>query len=308
MARDFSKVNSCAAFFCEFPPLFAPQNLRLSVLLRPWCRTTLFCGGGNVVRRLSEASESNGSFCVCDVCAVLELILRRDERIDAVMALFDQQSSEGEGSVIDELTKLIDTEAHVLYTELFKNCTLEDGKSLSKREREEGDLKEEKSLIYGEVDFFSFAAILRKINPEPGTVFYDLGSGTGKALFVARFACRGSLDFSMQAKSALLTCDFGQCTGIEILEGLSNAAAEITKQFSSSYREYLCASQPQEVAVHQCSFLDFDWSDGDVVFANSTCYDEDLMLKLTAQASALKPGAYVITFTKGCALPPLRAD
>ena len=43
------------------------------------------------------------------------------------------------------------------------------------------------SLIYGEVDFHSFARVLRKINPVPGGVFYDLGSGTAKAVFVARF-------------------------------------------------------------------------------------------------------------------------
>ena len=43
------------------------------------------------------------------------------------------------------------------------------------------------SLIYGEVDFHSFARVLRKINPIPGGVFYDLGSGTAKAVFVARF-------------------------------------------------------------------------------------------------------------------------
>lgn len=36
------------------------------------------------------------------------------------------------------------------------------------------------SLIYGEVDFTSFYRILRKVNPLPGTIFYDLGSGTGK--------------------------------------------------------------------------------------------------------------------------------
>jgi len=36
------------------------------------------------------------------------------------------------------------------------------------------------SLIYGEVEFDSFYRVLRKINPPPGLVFYDLGSGTGK--------------------------------------------------------------------------------------------------------------------------------
>lgn len=40
------------------------------------------------------------------------------------------------------------------------------------------------SLIYGEVEFSSFYRVLRKINPAPGLVFYDLGSGTGKVLYI----------------------------------------------------------------------------------------------------------------------------
>jgi hypothetical protein len=52
--------------------------------------------------------------------------------------------------------------------------------------------------------------VLRKINPVPGAVFYDLGSGTSKAVFVAR-----------------LTQDFSRCVGIEILTGLHQQARVI---------------------------------------------------------------------------------
>ncbi|RYH20979.1 hypothetical protein EON65_21830 [archaeon] len=55
---------------------------------------------------------------------------------------------------------------------------------LSKKEREIKNLTDEKSLIYGEVEFASFYRVLRKINPKPGLVFYDLGSGTG-SVFIA---------------------------------------------------------------------------------------------------------------------------
>lgn len=71
-----------------------------------------------------------------------------------------------------------------LYNALFAECSLEDGKYLSKSERERNKLHENKSLIYGEVEFRSFSRVLRKINPAPGGVFYDLGSGTSKAVFV----------------------------------------------------------------------------------------------------------------------------
>jgi Histone methylation protein DOT1 len=70
--------------------------------------------------------------------------------------------------------------------------TLQKGKEISKSEREARDLTLDKSLIYGEVDYMSFARILRKLAPAAGSTFYDLGSGTGRAVFVARI----SQDFS----------------------------------------------------------------------------------------------------------------
>jgi hypothetical protein len=51
------------------------------------------------------------------------------------------------------------------------------------------------------------------VNPAPGGIFYDLGSGTGKAVFAARFVC-----------------DFARCIGIEILDGLHKQAASIVNR------------------------------------------------------------------------------
>ncbi len=138
------------------------------------------------------------------------------------------------------------------------------------------------SLIYGEVEFASFYRVLRKINAEPGKTFYDLGSGTGKALFVAR-----------------LTQDFAKCIGIEILHSLHVQAEKIVARFNAAYKDNLTLGQNQYAQVYEGSFLDFDWSDGDVVFANSTCFSDELMLSLSKQAENLKPGSIVVTFTKG---------
>jgi hypothetical protein len=60
---------------------------------------------------------------------------------------------------------------------------------------------------------------------------------------------------------------------------------------------YLLLARPYFII--QGSLLDFDWSDGDVVFANSTCFDDNLMLKMSKMAETLKPGAIFVTFTKG---------
>lgn len=92
--------------------------------------------------------------------------------------------------------------------------------------------------------------MLRSISPEPGSVFYDLGSGTGRAVFVAR-----------------LTQDFRSCIGVEILSGLHEQAMSIAERYSSTTQQVL-TEQLDEVAFHHANFLNFDWSDGDVVFAN----------------------------------------
>jgi len=69
-------------------------------------------------------------------------------------------------------------------------------------------------------------------------------------------------------------------------------------RFNSDFKQYLTLGIAQGAAVYEGSFLDFDWSDGDVVFANSTCFDDELMLELSKKAELLKPGAIVVTFTK----------
>lgn len=129
-------------------------------------------------------------------------------------------------------------------------------------------------------------AARQSINRRPShlhfQIFYDLGSGTGKALFVAR-----------------LTQDFVKCLGVEILHGLHCQAAKIVDRFNASTKQLLALGQPQYAQVFEGSFLDYDWSDGDVIFANSTCFSEELMQSLSDQAERLKPGAIVVTFTKG---------
>lgn len=70
------------------------------------------------------------------------------------------------------------------------------------------------SLIYGEVGFHSFGLCLwgDLMKLKPGGVFYDLGSGTGRAVIAATYLH-----------------DFEKLVGIEILTGLTDASKEIQK-------------------------------------------------------------------------------
>lgn len=256
-----------------------------------------------------------------------EMILRRDPRLARVLAQFEDKSA-NDAEFLENIHELIRTclclyfslqhsfhfnlllwvfdttsnplfllffpfydlfsflyagnESNSIFNDLFSDTPLEVGKSLSKNEREERNLGDEKSLIYGEVEYKSFYTILRKINPKPGLTFYDLGSGTGKAVFAAR-----------------LTQDFARCIGIEILSGLHDQAFHITQRYNKSFRHFLDGGQRQHAAVYKGSLLEYNWSDGDVVFANSTCFDDNLMNDMSKMAHHLKPGAIVVTFTRG---------
>ena len=46
-------------------------------------------------------------------------------------------------------------------------------------------------------------------------------------------------------------------------------------------------------------FTVVDWTDSDIIFANSTCYDEDLMRKISVLVEKTRPGTLILTTTTG---------
>lgn len=68
----------------------------------------------------------------------------------------------------------------------------------------------EGALTYGEVLLAPFLAILREANPRRSEVFYDLGSGTGKAVLMAATAF-----------------NFARVVGIEVLPELHRVAERV---------------------------------------------------------------------------------
>ena len=76
--------------------------------------------------------------------------------------------------------------AEAFYDAVFQNAA--DAKRESRRERDERRWTRKQSFVYGEIEYASFEATLRKIRDElrPGQdVFYDLGSGAGRPVVAA---------------------------------------------------------------------------------------------------------------------------
>ena len=150
------------------------------------------------------------------------------------------------------------------------------GQAESKKERDSLQDANDSSLVYGEIDFVSFAEIFATIKsrynfPQDG-MFYDLGSGVGKAVI-----------------AAALLHPFQECIGIEKLGSLHDAAVRLKDQYSA-------LSLPTKVSFYNTDIFEYDWSDASFLFANSTCFDFEMMARIGN--IPVKPGTLGVSFTK----------
>mmetsp|Transcript_2719 Transcript_2719/g.7961 ORF Transcript_2719/g.7961 Transcript_2719/m.7961 type:complete len:292 (-) Transcript_2719:547-1422(-) len=187
----------------------------------------------------------------------------------------------------------------VIYNEAFADHDVHVGKAVSKKERDDTGQKQS-TLVYGEIRFDSFCLALMKVKNKYGLpgegatgpdgimqgtgtgIFYDIGSGTGKPTVAAAIAH-----------------PFEKAYGIEILEGLYNESVIVKGKWDGGIKKD-AGHDTEVIFVHGdiTNFDDHDWSDGDVCFANSTCFDETLMRSVAEKAAYMKRGSFFITLTK----------
>lgn len=150
-----------------------------------------------------------------------------------------------------------------------------DGYVLSKKARQHRDAIE---YLYGEIDFFSFIALIDSTKPSKEMVFYDLGSGTGKAVL----ACA-------------MVFDVKKCVGIELFEILHKAATAQQHKLSqhSRYQE-----KSQRIQFIHDSFLAPDLHDASLIFINATAIIGKTWSQLCHKIDSENPQATIITTTK----------
>jgi hypothetical protein len=137
--------------------------------------------------------------------------------------------------------------------------------------------EKDQELTYGEVLFFPFYRLLDEVvKPRPGEVFADLGSGTGRAVFVA----------------ALCWPALAACKGYEVSPPLHDDATRC-------HGELLSGSAMAPVELHCADVLQrTDWAAADIVWIASVCLSDATLLAIAARLVALKPGARVIHMTE----------
>lgn len=146
-------------------------------------------------------------------------------------------------------------------------------------------LIQNKEFIYGEIDFLSFYTILERTSPSTKDVFYDLGSGSGKAVL-----------------SAILFFNVNKSIGIELLPPLyeqSNTQLEkAIQQFQQHDDEKEYLPQMERVQFINDSFLHYDFGDADIIYVAATCLSDPTWNELISRMAGLKPGSRIIVTTR----------
>lgn len=175
----------------------------------------------------------------------------------------------------------------------------------SRKERNARGLKDI-NLTYGEIEFKSFFQVFKWIqktyrdkDPDcwhnafnvPGGEFVDLGHGTGKGILAGAFMHQ-----------------FERVWGIEILESLMTVSTSLKAEYDAYTAEADPAeyeavfARPKSAAprfdVVLGDILVEDWSNADMVFANSTCFNATLMEGIYQRSLLCKKGTFFVTMSK----------
>lgn len=168
---------------------------------------------------------------------------------------------------------LLDTE-RFLY-DLYKRVN---AKAISKKERKRLAIEDD-AFVYGEIEFLPFYTILEKTKPKTSDVFYDLGSGAGKAVF-----------------TAASFFDMNKACGIELLPALYHLSHQQIRKAQPMAKA--CQRKLSTIEFIQEDFLQFDISDGDIIFINATCLSFSSWEKILDKLMHLKIGSRVIVTSK----------
>ena len=161
---------------------------------------------------------------------------------------------------------------YITFQQLYQDI---DGFLLSRQARAKHDAIE---YTYGEIDFISFSALLSLAHPDSNTIFYDLGSGTGKAVLTA------AMVFNAQ-----------KSTGIELFNSLHHASLH-QKQRLQQLPEY----QAKASIIHfiHGDYLLADFSDATMIFIDATALFGETWRALNQHLQQMSVGTKVITTSK----------
>jgi SAM-dependent methyltransferase len=190
-----------------------------------------------------------------------------------IVLLFLHLRSKKDALSISQWQKSLNLQEHLqIFQQLYQKI---DGFLLSQRARQRQDRIE---YTYGEIEFLPFIALLSLAKPDGETVFYDLGSGVGKAVLACAFVY-----------------PVHQSIGVELLPELYLEACNQTKQLAV-IQHY--DDKAKKITFILGNFLDVDLNDATLIFINATTFVGSLWENINTRLNNLPKLKTVITTSK----------
>ena len=151
---------------------------------------------------------------------------------------------------------------HSVYLQLFAPIN---GFSLSRDARKTHDALE---YVYGEIDFFSFIALLSLTRPNNNTIFYDLGSGTGKAVLACAMVFNVKESHGIERFPSLHHAAMGQREALALLPHYAIIAKKIYFLNDDFFNSNL--SRATLIFINATGFFGQRWADISLIIEQST--------------------------------------
>eukprot|EP01039_Chlorochromonas_danica_P003895 gene3894-4256_t len=212
-----------------------------------------------------------------------------------------KQDDNGDASSLMALTRIAMEKRWSVYQNVFADLSTDQAKLLLTQTQATANISNEEKdfstqfasgFIYGEVNYASFLYILQHCQIRPGEVFVDLGHGTGKAIVTTALAFGDVLS---------------RIYGIELLHPLFEESVKRIQCYRNIISEEGNANlfskhQLCQIDAVEGDFLtsdrdEYDWTQADMVFVNSTCFDGNLMKRIAERAEKMHHGARIVTLT-----------
>lgn len=178
--------------------------------------------------------------------------------------------------------RALSLDAHLaVYQQLFAPIN---GFSLSQAARKTQDALE---YVYGEIDFLPFIALLSLTKPNNNTIFYDLGSGTGKAVLACAMVFNVKESHGIECFPTLYDAAMGQRNALSLLAPYAEMAKKIHFLNDDFFNANL--SRATLIFINATGFFGQRWIDLSVKIEQSTQCEI-----IVTTSKALKSSAFSI--------------
>lgn len=168
--------------------------------------------------------------------------------------------------------------------QIYNKHSLERGKRVSQKEREEKGLTDE-CFAYGELDYEILATIMMKIKAAWGEmekgIFYDLGCGVGQLVY-----------------TAALVGNWKKCVGVENVIALLERGSKRMSRWETYRENFPKITTEIELDWVDDNFLENDfWVEATYILLHWTAFSNEQITKCAGMFSYCPEGTIVIAFT-----------